>query len=202
VTSPPSVSTPESKPAPEPLLRVQALVNTRDIDQGTDALDGAEDAQDWLRSARLLGERTRLTAPDLDLVRRFRESIRVLLEQNAGRPPPSPAYLSVLADLARDVPQRLSVDKYGQIAFASGTTSDLRQSLGDLLLVIRDAQADGTWARLKACGNPGCRWAFYDRSHSRRGAWCDMTSCGNKIKNRNLRARKSAGSAVSAVTRS
>ena len=60
----------------------------------------------------------------------------------------------------------------------------------DLLLVIRDAQHDGSWQRLKACGNPDCRWAFYDRSHSRAGAWCDMATCGNRIKNRRLRQRQ------------
>ena len=59
-----------------------------------------------------------------------------------------------------------------------------------LLLIIRDAQADGSWDRLKLCSNPDCRWAIYDRSHSRRGQWCDMTTCGNRIKNRNLRARR------------
>jgi predicted RNA-binding Zn ribbon-like protein len=46
-----------------------------------------------------------------------------------------------------------------------------------LLVVIRDAQGDGTWQRLKACGNPDCRWAFYDRSHGQVGAWCDMATC-------------------------
>jgi len=58
-----------------------------------------------------------------------------------------------------------------------------------LLLVVRDAQQQGTWPRLKVCRNPKCRWAFFDRSHARRGAWCDMASCGNMIKNRNFRAR-------------
>jgi predicted RNA-binding Zn ribbon-like protein len=66
----------------------------------------------------------------------------------------------------------------------------LAEGLTCLLLIIRDAQRDGTWSRLKVCGNPDCQWAFYDRSHSRRGAWCDMASCGNLIKNRNLRARR------------
>ena len=65
-----------------------------------------------------------------------------------------------------------------------------QRALLGLLLIIRDAQADGTWERLKLCGNPYCRWAFYDRSHSRRGAWCDMATCGNRHKNRNLRARR------------
>ncbi len=61
-----------------------------------------------------------------------------------------------------------------------------------LLLIIRDAQRDGSWPRLKACRNPDCRWAYYDRSHAGRGAWCDMAVCGNRIKNRNLRSRRSA----------
>ena len=59
-----------------------------------------------------------------------------------------------------------------------------------MLLAIRDAQSNGTWQRLKACGNPDCQWAFYDRSHSRAGAWCDMATCGNRIKNRKLRQRQ------------
>ena len=63
--------------------------------------------------------------------------------------------------------------------------------LATLLLIIRDAQRDGTWQRLKACRNPDCRWAYYDRSHAGRGAWCDMAVCGNRIKNRNLRSRRS-----------
>ena len=61
-----------------------------------------------------------------------------------------------------------------------------------LLLIIRDAQRDGSWGRLKACRNPDCRWAYYDRSHAGRGAWCDMAVCGNRMKNRNLRSRRSA----------
>ena len=64
--------------------------------------------------------------------------------------------------------------------------------LGSLLLIVRDAQRDGSWDRLKACRNDECQWAFYDRSHAGRGSWCDMASCGNKIKNRNLRARRAS----------
>ncbi|MBV8462703.1 MAG: CGNR zinc finger domain-containing protein, partial [Acidimicrobiales bacterium] len=37
-----------------------------------------------------------------------------------------------------------------------------------------------------------CHWAFYDRSHARRGAWCDMAACGNRAKNRTLRARRTS----------
>jgi predicted RNA-binding Zn ribbon-like protein len=60
----------------------------------------------------------------------------------------------------------------------------------ELLLIIRDAQRDGSWSRLKACGNDECQWAFYDRSRNHGGTWCDMASCGNMLKNREFRARK------------
>ncbi|HLQ53765.1 MAG TPA: CGNR zinc finger domain-containing protein [Streptosporangiaceae bacterium] len=52
------------------------------------------------------------------------------------------------------------------------------------------ARAHSLMPRLKACRNPDCRWAFYDRTQSRAGAWCDMATCGNRIKNRRLRQRQ------------
>jgi predicted RNA-binding Zn ribbon-like protein len=48
---------------------------------------------------------------------------------------------------------------------------------------------DGTWKRLKACRNHGCRWAFYDYSKNRSGSWCSMQLCGNRTKTRSYRRR-------------
>ena len=64
-----------------------------------------------------------------------------------------------------------------------------------LLYVNRDDPAIMAGARFGFgwtfnLGNPDCRWAFYDRSHSGAGAWCDMATCGNRIKNRRLRQRQ------------
>jgi hypothetical protein len=78
----------------------------------------------------------------------------------------------------------------GQVSIGPEPGGQTDAGLLTLLLAIRDAQRDGTWARLKACGNPDCRWAFYDRSHSQVGAWCAMATCGNRIKNRRLRQRQ------------
>ena len=85
---------------------------------------------------------------------------------------------------------RLTVSPAGEVQLNPGPGGRLADGLAGLLIIIRDAQRDGTWQRLKVCGNDDCLWAFYDRSHSRRGAWCDMAACGNLIKNRNLRARR------------
>jgi predicted RNA-binding Zn ribbon-like protein len=124
----------------------------------------------------------------LHRARAVRESIRAMLMANGGGPAPAPAdieALQVVADAARPAVQ---VDPNGQVSL---TVEQAEPDAGllALLMVIRDAQRDGTWQRLKACGNPDCRWAFYDRSHGQVGAWCDMATCGNRIKNRRLRQR-------------
>ncbi len=43
---------------------------------------------------------------------------------------------------------------------------------------------------LKECGNPECTRTYIDRSRGMRRQWCDMESCGNKIKAAAYRARK------------
>jgi predicted RNA-binding Zn ribbon-like protein len=173
VTLPSWASHLEHKLAPPPLLLVQAFVDTLDLDLGTDMFARAEEAHAWLADAGLIdaassaGPASPGFASDLRLAREVRESIRALIAHNTSDEP-------------------LAGDDLRQPEQAGRVVAGL---LG-LLLIIRDAQADGSWDRLKLCGNPDCRWAFYDRSHSRRGAWCDMASCGNRLKNRNLRARR------------
>ena len=99
------------------------------------------------------------------------------------------------------VQPRLEVTADGEVRLECSRGGRLADGLVGLLLSIRDAQADGSWDRMKLCGNPDCRWAFYDRSHSRRGAWCDMSSCGNLVKNRNLRARRAQAGSQSGARR-
>ena len=189
------------KQAPLPLLVVQSFVNTRDLDLGTDVLAGPGPASTWLREAGLLGAAASVTAAGLASAREVRESIRVLLAGNSSRPAASPGAagaragagdLAPLRALAEAGRPRLAVHPDGRVQLAAGPAATLTEGLVGLLVVIRDAQQDGSWARLKICANPDCRWAFFDRSHSRQGSWCDMSSCGNLIKNRNLRARRRA----------
>ena len=101
------------------------------------------------------------------------------------------AELRPLEQITSEAAPRLEVTADCQVELeCSEGAQRLADGLAGLLLTIRDAQADGSWDRMKLCGNPDCLWAFYDRSHSRQGAWCDMASCGNRLKNRNLRARR------------
>jgi predicted RNA-binding Zn ribbon-like protein len=184
------VASDEDKPAPMPLLLVQAFVNTWDVDKDTDLLLKSDSAGAWMREAELIGPATTLSPADLQVAREVRESFRALLAHNAGGPAPTPHDLEPLEHLTRSNDARVSVDPTGLVHLGPKQPGRIEDVLLGLVLVIRDAQELGTWQRLKICGNTDCRWAFYDRSHSRRGTWCDMATCGNLIKNRNLRARR------------
>jgi predicted RNA-binding Zn ribbon-like protein len=179
----------EPRPAPEPLVRVQALVNTVERPDGSDRLADPADARPWLVDNNLLAPTTDLTADDLELVRAVREALRTMLVHNAGGPPPNKSALGVLRTVAAEGTARVAIGDAGRVRLSASGDS-VRERLADLLLIIRDAQRDGSWARLKACGNDECQWAFYDRSRNRGGTWCEMAACGNKLKNREFRARR------------
>jgi predicted RNA-binding Zn ribbon-like protein len=178
----------EPKPAPMPLLRVQAFVNTRYFEDGRDMLAGEEDARVWLTSAGVLPKGARLSGRELESARAVRDAMRALIE---GRD-----RLAPLRELADTHEARLVVHKDGAMRFEPSRHEDLGDGLFELLLIIRGAQEDGTWKRLGVCANPECRWVFYDRSRNQQGHWCDMAVCGNRLKNRRLRARQAGSTAA------
>jgi predicted RNA-binding Zn ribbon-like protein len=193
----------EDKLAPMPLLRVQAFVDTLDRDLGTDMFAHADEARAWLADAGLRVADPDWPEPDapdfaddLRLAREVRESIGALIGRTTGTEPLTKDELAPLRKVLGQAQPRLDVGADGLVRLGPDPDTVPARRLADgllgLLLIIRDAQADGTWERLKLCSNPDCRWAFYDRSHSRRGAWCDMATCGNRHKNRNLRARRAS----------
>ncbi len=188
MTLPTWVPDEETKPAPMPLLVVQSFVNTWEGDSGVDLLDDPVEGPRWLQVAGLVHG----SDVDLALAREIREGVRALLVQNSGGESAGPVHLGSLRALAGHASLRPVVSDDGAVDLQPD--GDGLPELVALLLIIRDAQRDGSWERLKACRNPDCRWAYYDRSHASRGAWCDMAVCGNRIKNRNLRSRRSGAS--------
>lgn len=178
---------PESKPAPEPLRAVQALVNTVDRESGADHLADADSASEWLAAHAPVA--VEVTPDERQRLVDVREALRAMLLHNAGGPPAGDGARGVLSDLAASGAALVTVGDDGTIGVVAQGES-VQSYLTGLLLVVRDAQRDGTWSLLKACGNDACQWAFYDRSRNHGGTWCDMKACGNKLKNRDFRARQ------------
>lgn len=160
--------------APEPLRLVQEFVNTIDL----------EHEREWL--ARWL-EQHGVTPSEADLARarEVREALRELLYANNGHG-------------AEGEPER-TLDEAARVAeltidFAArelrSRADGLGGALGHVLAATFTAMADGTFGRLKACRNRGCRWAFYDYSRNRSARWCSMQLCGNRTKVRAYRRRR------------
>ena len=184
----------ESKPAPGDLLLLQAFINTFEADTTIDVLSDRDPdtANGWLHDAGLLPDGIHLQPATLVRTQAVREALRSLLVHNAGHGAPPAAAIELLTTAAQESVLRLTFnagDEYQVRAETSGP-EPLGGIVLRLMLIIRDAQISGTWERLKACSNEECRWAYYDRSHSHKGRWCDMATCGNRIKNRELRARQ------------
>ncbi len=62
-----------------------------------------------------------------------------------------------------------------------------------LAVIAADAIAVlSSGARLALCASPSCRAVFVDTSHSRSRRWCDMNTCGNKLKKARYRGQSAA----------
>ncbi len=179
----------ESKPAPGALRQVQALINTIDRESGEDRLADPANAAPWLVANHLLDPGALLDLDDLHTVIDVREALRTMTIRNTGGQDPSREALAPLRKVAAAARARTEVAGDGTVRLRADGTS-LPDRLLNLLLIVKDAQLDGSWEHLKACANEDCQWAFYDRSRNHGGTWCVMSSCGNKLKNREFRARK------------
>jgi predicted RNA-binding Zn ribbon-like protein len=181
----------ETKPAPGDLLLLQAFVNTFEADTGIDLLTERVSANTWLHESGLVDAGIDFDDPSLLLLREVREVFRALLEHNAGFGEPSPANFALLNESVNGSAIGLRIDAdQCRVQVEPTGTHPVGIAVARLFLIVRDAQQDGTWERLKACSRGECRWAYYDRSHSKRGRWCDMATCGNRVKNQMLRSRR------------
>ncbi len=182
----------DTRPAPDGLVVVQALVNTLDRETGDDALSSPTAASAWLARA---GLRERLSREDWQLLLAAREALRTLLTVNTGIEGEAAEAAAATLRGAGRVAADVAAD--GRVTLrAEGDGA--RRLIADALLAIHDAQVVGTWPRLKVCANNTCRWAFYDASRNRTGAWCSMAECGNRAKAQRFRSRRQASSSAQA----
>ena len=176
------------KRAPEPLRLVQEFVNSADLERGEDQLVSPEALGRWLDEHGLVPPGTAVSTTEHRRAIDVREGLRAILYSHNGGDA-DPQALERLERVAARTELRASFMGGGEPKLApSGDGAG--GALARLLAIVTTAAADGTWSRLKACADGGCRWAFYDHSKNRSGRWCKMAVCGNQQKARSYRARR------------
>jgi predicted RNA-binding Zn ribbon-like protein len=176
--------------APGRLELLQRFVNSynHDFPRDWDRLGSPEKARAWLERKGLVGSEVRVSAADAARLRELREAIRALTLANHGGPP-DPAVAGIVRRVSRTARLRVGVDEAGQTVLEPGRPG-VDGAVATLLGILHEAQLTGQWPRLKGCRQ--CGYAFFDRSKNRSAAWCAMSICGNRTKNRAYRRRRSS----------
>jgi predicted RNA-binding Zn ribbon-like protein len=182
------METGKRQPAPGQLRLIQAFVNTVDIEERREGLIGPEHLRAWLIGHELLDGSATVSEADLQRMLELREALRALLLANNGAPADSEA----LASLNRVAEGAALLVRFGASGQARLEPAEpgVDGAIGRILAIVLAAMIEGSWARLKACRNDTCRWAFYDTSKNHGGTWCSMAICGSRIKARAYRRRQ------------
>ena len=175
--------------APGRLELLQRFINSynHDFPSEWDRLGTPEKALAWLQHKRLVGPDVRVSVADAARLRELREAIRALtIANHAGRPDAASA--ATVGTVARRARLRVTIDDRGRTALEADRPG-VDGAVATLLGILHEAQLIGHWWRLKGCRQ--CGYAFFDRSKNRSAAWCAMSICGNRTKNRAYRRRRS-----------
>ena len=168
--------------APGRLELLQRFVNTynHDFPLEWDRIGTPEKAGAWLQEKRLVAPADRISDADIARLRELREAIRALAIANRRRQP-DPAAAATICELFGTAQLSVAVDDAGRTALQPAH-GGVDGAFATLLGILHEAQLTGQWSRMKACRQ--CEYAFFDRSKNRSAAWCAMSICGNRTKNR------------------
>jgi predicted RNA-binding Zn ribbon-like protein len=165
---------------------VRRFCNTINRENGADRFTTADGFDQWLR-----GEGRRPTRPnrrDLARIVAFREAIHAITRANQEQRVPHAA-LGDLADMVTDVSYRIRATP-ASLHLVPDAPTATAALLGELALICKRADDDGTLRRLKSCAH--CQWTIYDASKNQSGRWCSMSICGTRHNARAYRKRHRA----------
>jgi predicted RNA-binding Zn ribbon-like protein len=168
--------------APGRLELLQRFINTHnhDFPPEWDRIGTQAKAQAWLREKRLVAPGDRISAAGAARLRELREAIRALAIAN-GAGQPAAAATDTIRELSGTARLSVAVDDTGRTGLEP-TAGGVDGAVATLLGILHEAQLTGHWSRMKGCRQ--CGYAFFDRSKNRSAAWCAMSICGNRTKNR------------------
>ena len=171
--------------APGRLELLQRFINSHnhDFPPDWDRIGTPEKARAWLREKGLIAAGDRVSDADVARLRELREATRGLLISRE-----SEAAAVIRANAA---PLTVAIDDAGRTTLEPAVKG-VDGAVATLLGILHEAQLSGDWSRMKACRH--CEYAFFDRSKNRSAAWCAMSICGNRTKNRAYYRRRRTAS--------
>jgi hypothetical protein len=176
---------------------VQELVNTRDLrrfvprgqpyrDGSRDDLSSPGDLRTWLAERGLLTPGTTVGSSDHAHVLRLRATLRAALD---------PSREEATDDVAVfPAPVVVEIDPREGPRLAAPDTG-VEHAVGEICAAALRTRLTGEWWRLRACAADDCRWVFFDTSKPGRGRFCSPDMCGNRVKTRAYRRRRTEGAA-------
>jgi predicted RNA-binding Zn ribbon-like protein len=159
------------------LERLIGFINTNDVQATEDRLRGPTETRSWLAAEGF--EAGELDHDDWVATISFREGVRAAAAANNGYGVDADAVAALRGAVDRlGFTVRVGTDAGLEVA----STSPAGRALSPLVGALMAAQADGSWARVKACARDSCRWLFYDTTRNRSRTWCTNSTCGSREK--------------------
>jgi predicted RNA-binding Zn ribbon-like protein len=168
---------------------VQDFVNTEVPVWAQDDIATPEELGAWLRSRGLVARETAVDAESFARARAFRSLLRELARRNAHRESLGDDVRREFADVTSSARLRVVLDERGDPVLEPDG-DDVDGALAQMLARVLEAQATGTWRRMKSCPGAHCGWLFYDASRNASSTWCSMSICGNRAKTAAYRGRR------------
>ena len=180
------------------------LVNTLDMRYTADPVELLPAYKDLLRftvqlrllspeQARKLGQATgeKQARRVLALVIELREALAAVCYAWVNGKTPSPAPVATLEKHfhAAALQRKLGTGQPHLQWKWPGKEQEAELPLWKLAQAAADLFLSSDAALVKDCGDPTCRWLFLDLSKNHTRRWCDMKTCGNRMKARRHQAR-------------
>jgi predicted RNA-binding Zn ribbon-like protein len=176
--------------APGRLELLQRFINSHnhDFPPEWDRIGTPERARAWLRQKRLVAPGERVSDADVARLCELREAMRALALAN-HRGQSAAGATDVIRRVSGTAALGVAIDDEGRTALEPAR-GGVDGAVATLLGILHEAQLSGQWSRMKGCRQ--CGYVFFDRSKNRSAAWCAMSICGNRTKNRTYYRRRRA----------
>jgi predicted RNA-binding Zn ribbon-like protein len=155
--------------------------------QPIEVLVTPEDVATWFRESGIVDDTLAFTSRDLGRARELRAAVAAVVDAHLAGTAFPPDSLETLNDVAAKPAPVPRLTRSGRTISATP-----ERAMSAIARDAIDILTGPTAELIKECSRDGCNQVYVDRSRGGRREWCSMDPCGNRIKAREYRARKSA----------